>query len=205
MWLGFGALLPVLPIYFTGAAWTCRPSASSSPPGRRRGWWASPSSAGSRTTARVPLMVIGLWPPGCSARCPLVVSGLLAFVVMRALAGLAAAIYDPAARGYLMDANPPDRRGEAFGLYGAAQMAGFLLGPAIGGVRRRESSAASGFVFVFSGVARCPGGGLRLGLRARARATSGAILAPWPGCRPSFSASGAVVRADSRRRGCHKG
>ena len=43
-------------------------------------------------------------------------------------------MYDPAARGYITDATPPDRRGEAFGLYGAAQMGGLLLGPAIGGI-----------------------------------------------------------------------
>ena len=30
----------------------------------------------------------------------------------------------PAARGYLTDATPPERRGEAFGLYGAVQMGG---------------------------------------------------------------------------------
>ena len=43
-------------------------------------------------------------------------------------------MYDPAARGYLVDANPPDRQGETFGLYGAAQMGGLMLGPAIGGL-----------------------------------------------------------------------
>ena len=45
----------------------------------------------------------------------------------RAGAGFGAAIYDPAARGFLTDATPPERRGEAFGLYGAAQMGGLLL------------------------------------------------------------------------------
>ena len=65
---------------------------------------------------------------------PLFVSGAAAFVVLRAFAGLATAAYDPAARGFLVDATPADRQGEAFGLYGAAQMGGLLFGPAIGGV-----------------------------------------------------------------------
>ena len=61
-------------------------------------------------------------------------------------------MYDPAARGYLTDATPPERRGEAFGLYGAAQMGGLLLGPAIGGFGAHWFGGIA-FVFVFSGIA----------------------------------------------------
>jgi MFS family permease len=132
IWIGFGGLLPVLPIYFADqgvdlatlglviAAW----------PGARLisepifGWLAD-------RTARVPLMVIGLVAAGVFGALPLVFTGPVAFVLLRAGAGLGAAIYDPAARGYLTDATPPDRRGEAFGLYGAAQMGGLLVGPSI--------------------------------------------------------------------------
>jgi MFS family permease len=77
-------------------------------------------------------MVIGLLASAVLIAGPLAVSGFWPFVGLRALAGLAAGLYDPAARGYLVDATPPDRRGEAFGLYSAAQSAGFLLGPALG-------------------------------------------------------------------------
>ena len=76
-------------------------------------------------------MVVGLLATGIFGALPLVLTGPLAFLVLRALAGLSAAVYDPAARGYLTDATPPGKRGEAFGLYGAAQMGGLLLGPAI--------------------------------------------------------------------------
>jgi MFS family permease len=151
-WVGFGALLPVMPLYFTEhgvdlatlgvviAAW----------PAARLvgepvfGWIAD-------RTARVPIMVAGLAITGLAMALPLVVVGAVPFLVMRALAGLATAAYDPAARGYLTDATPADRRGEAFGLYGAAQMGGLLLGPAIGGL----GSAAFGaieFVFVFGAI-----------------------------------------------------
>ncbi len=134
IWLGFGALLPILPLYFTAhgvdlptlgivvAAW----------PAARLlgepffGWVADRSS-------RKAMMIIGLLLASVFAVLPLFIVGPIPFIVLRALAGLSASIYDPAARGYLVDANPPERRGEAFGLYGAAQMGGLMLGPAIGG------------------------------------------------------------------------
>jgi MFS family permease len=135
VWLGFGAFLPVLPLYLTSrgidlatlglivAAW----------PAARLvaepvfGWIAD-------RTARKPLMVAALLANALLIPLPLVVSGALAFVVIRALDGLATAAYDPAARGFLVDSTPAERQGEAFGLYGAAQMAGLLFGPAIGSV-----------------------------------------------------------------------
>jgi MFS family permease len=153
VWLGFGGLLPVLPIYFTEqgvdlatlgvviAAW----------PAARLvtepifGWLAD-------RTERVPLMVIGLVATGVFGALPLVLTGPTAFVLLRAGAGLGAAIYDPAARGFLTDATPPDRRGEAFGLYGAAQMGGLLLGPTIGAFGAAQFGGIA-FVFVFSAIA----------------------------------------------------
>ena len=79
-------------------------------------------------------------------------TGALPFLLLRAGAGVGAAIYDPAARGYLTDATPPGRRGEAFGLYGAAQMGGLLLGPAIGAFGA-DRFGGIGFVFIFSAIA----------------------------------------------------
>lgn len=152
VWLGFGGLLPVLPLYFTEqgidlatlglviAAW----------PAARLvaepvfGWLAD-------RTARVPLMVIGLITTGLLGALPLVITGPVAFVVLRAGTGLGAALYDPAARGFLTDATPPERRGEAFGLYGAAQMGGLLLGPTIGAFGA-AAFGGIGFVFVFSAL-----------------------------------------------------
>ena len=147
VWLGFGALLPIMPIYFTEhgvdlatlgivvAAW----------PAARLvgepvfGWVAD-------RTHKVPLMVAGNLAAGVFLFLPLVFVGAAPFIILRALAGLSTAIYDPAARGYISDATPADRRGEAFGLYGAAQMGGLLLGPAIGGL---GSAVFGGFGFIF--------------------------------------------------------
>jgi DHA1 family multidrug resistance protein-like MFS transporter len=135
LWTGFGALLPVMPLYLRDhgvdlallgvviAAW----------PATRLvaepvfGWLAD-------RTARVPIMVGGLLIASLATGLLAILSGVAAFIALRALSGLGTAIYDPAARGYLIDATPPDRRGEVFGLYNAAQMGGILLGPAIGGV-----------------------------------------------------------------------
>jgi MFS family permease len=153
VWLGFGGLLPVLPIYFREqgidlatlglviAAWPAARLISEPV----FGWLAD-------RTARVPLMVIGLVATGVFGALPLVLTGPLAFLLLRAGAGLGAAIYDPAARGFLTDATPPDRRGEAFGLYGAAQMGGLLLGPSIGAYGAGQFGGIA-FVFVFSAIA----------------------------------------------------
>ena len=166
VWLGFGALLPVLPLYFTEqgvdlaflglviAAW----------PAARLvgepifGWLAD-------RTARIPLMVTGLVATGIFSMLPLVFTGPLAFLVLRAGAGLATSVYDPAARGYLTDATPPERRGEAFGLYGAVQMGGLLLGPAIGALGAERFGGIT-FVFVFSGIAAFVAA-IPIGLRGR--------------------------------------
>jgi DHA1 family multidrug resistance protein-like MFS transporter len=135
IWVGFGALLPILPIYFTEhglslpmlgvvvAAWSVARLVGEPLFGRIA------DNAPRRT-----MMVIGLFGAAVFAVAPLFVAGPVAFVATRLLAGLSASIYDPAARGYLVDANPPERQGETFGLYGAAQMGGLILGPAIGGL-----------------------------------------------------------------------
>ena len=153
VWLGFGGLLPVLPLYFTeqGIDFATLGLVIAAWPAARLisepifGWLAD-------RTERVPLMVIGLVASGVFGALPLVLTGPTAFILLRAGAGLGAAIYDPAARGFLTDATPPDRRGEAFGLYGAAQMGGLLLGPTIGAFGAAQFGGIA-FVFVFSAIA----------------------------------------------------
>jgi MFS family permease len=148
LWLGFGALLPVLPLYLTEqgidpatlgwivAAW----------PAARLlgeplfGWLAD------RGDKRL-LMLAGLVATAIVVPMPLVLTGAPAFLLARALAGLATAVYDPAARAYILDATPPGERGAAFGLYSSAQMGGLLLGPAFGGV---GAALGGGYVFPFA-------------------------------------------------------
>jgi MFS transporter, DHA1 family, multidrug resistance protein len=153
VWLGFGALLPVMPLYFTehGVSLEVLGFVIAAWPIARLvgepvfGWIAD-------RTPRVPLMVGGLVATAIAVGLSLVFTGPAAFLVLRFAAGLATAAYDPAARGFLTDSTPPERRGEAFGLYGAAQMAGLLLGPAIGGLGA-AAFGGIGFVFAFCAVA----------------------------------------------------
>ncbi len=148
LWLGFGALLPVLPLYITEqgidtvtlgwivAAW----------PAARLlgeplfGWLAD------RGDRRF-LMLAGLVATAVVVPMPLVFTGTPAFLLARALAGLATAAYGPAARAYILDATAPEERGAAFGWYSSAQMGGLLLGPAFGGV---GAALGGGYAFPFA-------------------------------------------------------
>lgn len=152
IWLGFGSLLPVMPLYFTehGVDLATLGVVTAAWPAARLigeplfGYLAD-------RYPRVPLMVAGAIAYGIFTFLPLVLIGPTAFIALRALQGLSAAAYDPAARGYINDATPSDRRGEAFGLYGAAQMGGLLFGPAIGGLGAVAFGGIA-FVFVFGAI-----------------------------------------------------
>jgi MFS family permease len=148
LWLGFGALLPVLPLYLTAqgidpatlgwivAAW---------PAARLLG---EPifGALADRGDKRV-LMLVGIIATAVVVPMPLFLTGAPAFLLARGLAGLATAAYDPAARAYILDATPPEERGAAFGLYSSAQMGGLLLGPAFGGI---GAALGGGYVFPFA-------------------------------------------------------
>ena len=74
----------------------------------------------------------------------------------RAVAGIAGATYGPA-NAVIADVTPPERRGQAFGLLGAAFGGGFILGPAIGGLLadfgpRAPFTAAAALALVNAGV-----------------------------------------------------
>jgi len=194
LWVGFGALLPVLPLYTTHhgvdlanlglvvAAW----------PAARLvfepvfGWIAD-------RTRRKLLMVIALIVTACLIPLNLVSFGIVPFLVIRALTGAATAVYDPAARGFLVDATPADRQGEAFGLYSAAQMGGLLFGPAIGGLGA-YATHSDGFVFVFCGVATALAGIAVLALiQERPRSRAGTTV-------PSEGVGEMAATADGRAR-----
>jgi MFS family permease len=135
IWLGFGALLPILPLWVTDhgvdlatmgvivAAWPVSRLVGEP----AFGWLAD-------RTARKPLMVAGLLATSLFTVLQVWLVTPVAFFLLRGLMGLATSAYDPSARGYLSDATSRDRQGEAFGLFGSAGMGGLILGPAIGGI-----------------------------------------------------------------------
>lgn len=148
--LGFGAILPILPLYYTQhgvdlptlglvvAAWPAARLIGE--PGFGR--------LADRISRRT-MMVMALIVSAVAVTAPLAVTGAIPFIMLRAIGGLGAAAYDPAARGYLIDTNPPERQGETFGLYSAAQMGGFMVGPAIGGLAAAITGEASVVFWVF--------------------------------------------------------
>ena len=150
--IGFGALLPVLPLYIQEfgidasglglivASWAIAKLIFEP----IFGWWADRHS-------RKPQMVAGLLALAVFSVLPLFFTTFAAFVALRFLAGVSTAAYDPAARGMIVDATEEDERGEAFGFYGAFQIAGFVIGPAIGGIGA-TIFGGYGFPFVFTGA-----------------------------------------------------
>ena len=116
--VGFGALLPVLPLYVTEqgvdpatlgvilAAW----------PAARLvfepifGWLAD-------RTSRRALMLGGLVVLTIGTLLPLAFHGPIELFILRFVSGLGVSMYDPAARGTIVEETEEDERGEAFGLY----------------------------------------------------------------------------------------
>lgn len=150
--LGFGALLPVLPLYVVEhgidvptlgvitAAWAIAKLVSEP----LFGYLAD-------RTSRRPIMVAGMALFGVFTILPVFFTSALALFVLRLAAGAAAGMYDPAARGTIVDATHEGERGEAFGLYGAFAMGGLLLGPVIGSIGI-VLGGGYGFPFILTGV-----------------------------------------------------
>ena len=194
LWVGFGAMLPVLPLYTThhGVSLANLGLVVAAWPAARLvteplfGWIAD-------RTRRKPLMVVALGLTAALIPLNLISYGILPFLLLRALTGAATAVYDPAARGFLVDATPADRQGEAFGLYSAAQMGGLLFGPAIGGLGAYATSS-DGFVFVFCAIATGLGGLAVLALvRERSRSPARTTV-------PSEGVGEMAATADDRAR-----
>jgi MFS family permease len=166
--MGVGAILPVLPLYVAEqgidpatvgiilAAW----------PAARLltepifGYLAD-------RTSRKPFLVGGVLLMAIFAVLPLAFTSAVELLVLRFLYGMAVAMYEPAARGVLVDSTEEGERGEVFGLFSAAGMAGLVLGPLIGSFGT-ASVGGYGFPFAFNGVTHAAAGiYLYLALRER--------------------------------------
>jgi MFS family permease len=150
--IGFGALLPVLPLFLQDqgidaaqlglivAAWPIAKLLVEP----FFGWWADRHS-------RKPQMIIGLLIFGAASLLPIFFSTFAAQFTLRFIAGAATGLYDPAARGMIVDATDPDERGEAFGFYGAFAVGGYAIGPAVGAIGAVLIGGYA-FPFVFTAV-----------------------------------------------------
>src|SRR5579884_682117 len=87
---------------------------------------------------RKQVLVVGFLVQAMLALAYLFIVDPLQFVFLRLLEGVAAAGVLPAARALIVDEVPPEKRGEAYGIFGAAFNAGFLLGPGLGPARHHR-------------------------------------------------------------------
>jgi MFS family permease len=150
--IGFGALLPILPLFVEEhgidpaqlgliiAAWPIAKLVFEPV----FGWWADRHS-------RKPQMVIGMLIFAVVSILPIFFPTFAAQFILRFIGGAAVGMYDPAARGMIVEATDPDERGEAFGYYGAFQVGGYVFGPAIGALGAALIGGYA-FPFVFTAV-----------------------------------------------------
>ncbi len=83
---------------------------------------------------RKPLMILSLLGQAALSLLYLWIADPILFVVLRFAEGIAAAAFLPSARALIADDLPVEKRGEAFGVFSAFLNAGFLFGPALGGL-----------------------------------------------------------------------
>ena len=83
---------------------------------------------------RKPMMLLSLLAQAALSLLYLFISDPVFFVVLRFVEGMVAAAFLPSARALITDSIPSEKRGEAFGVFGAFFNAGFLIGPALGGL-----------------------------------------------------------------------
>lgn len=83
---------------------------------------------------RKPMMILSLLVQAALSLIYIFVTDPVLFVVLRFAEGIAAAAFLPSARALITDSISAEKRGEAFGLFGAFFNAGFLFGPALGGL-----------------------------------------------------------------------
>lgn len=145
--LGFGALLPVLPLFVVehgidvptlgliAAAWSIGKLVAEPV----FGYLAD-------RTSRKPFLIGGAVVLAVATVLPVWLHTALELFALRFIAGVAVGAYDPAARGLIVDSTSEGQRGEAFGIYSAFQMGGFVLGPVVGAF---GAALGGGFEFPF--------------------------------------------------------
>jgi MFS family permease len=97
---------------------------------------------------RKQVMVLGLFIQAVLSLLYLLIPDPILFVVLRFVEGMAAAAILPSARAMIIDIVPPEKQGEAFGIFSAFFNAGFLIGPGLGGLL-----ATTGYASAFIGAA----------------------------------------------------
>src|SRR5436190_960096 len=148
MLVGVGAIAPVRAIYarehgatmeelgFMASAFLLGQFVSQYP-----GGWASDR------WGRKPILVFGVAVAGVISFMFLLSDNAWYFIALRFLEGATAGAVMPASNAYVIDSVPTKERGAAFGWLGSAFSAGFMMGPAIGGLLSDLINPIAPFVF----------------------------------------------------------
>jgi DHA1 family multidrug resistance protein-like MFS transporter len=146
--IGFGAVIPVLPIYvhqhglntfmiaLMTNAYMIAVALFQSYAGH----------LGDRLGRR-PVMLAGTWLYTAAAALFMIDAGPWYYVLLRGLEGMGAAAFGPASRAFLADLVPESERGKAYGQLMSWDMAGILLGPMLGGVAQSIGGLRAPFAF----------------------------------------------------------
>lgn len=81
---------------------------------------------------RRPVLLLSIFGLGCSLFTNALATSLVTMLLIRIVSGGTAASFS-VANAYVADVTPPEKRGKAFGLLGAAFGMGFIFGPMVGG------------------------------------------------------------------------
>lgn len=132
---GAGSIFPVLPLYLgdRGASFALTGLVVSA---YLVGLFLGQYPAGSIADriGRRPVMVGGLLVAAIFTAAMVLPAGIIWLIGFRFLGGLGASAYFPASRAMLADLVPEVERGAAYGWLSSARLAGFVSGPAIGGL-----------------------------------------------------------------------
>lgn len=82
---------------------------------------------------RRPVLLLSIFGLGCSLLVHALANSLIWLLLIRIVSGGTAASFS-VANAYMADITPPEERGKAFGLLGAAFGMGFIFGPMLGGL-----------------------------------------------------------------------
>ena len=138
--LGFGLILPLLPIYIThygGAPWVGGALLASF--SVMQFIFAPIWGKLSDRVGRRPLILLSLCGSGLSYLFFGIAPNLAALFVARVAAGILTAASMPTIQAYIADVTPPEKRAGGMAMIGAAFGLGFAFGPVIGGFMSRFS------------------------------------------------------------------
>ncbi len=133
VWMGFGAILPYLPVFLREEAHASMWLIGVVAAGYSVGTFllASPLGRLSDIIGRKPVIVFGVVVYAVSTFLFVVTTTAEWFIVFRFLEGVGAAAVTPAGQALLADISPEKERSRAFGWLVSAQFGGLVFGPAL--------------------------------------------------------------------------